>query len=194
MNKLFTNSFLSLIFIFTISGNIFPQHHQHDDRKTPVLVSDRTEELLDKIKERLDDLDAEYLTQLRSRDYNRAKRELHKIYGLIEAIENQQVVVEVNPPVVAMADQDYRQLVNSISNESFEDNKVAVLQSSAKYNYFSVQQIIGLMDLSSFSSWKLKALELTYPFVVDKNNSFKIINALTFSEDKQKAQEILDKN
>ena len=186
MNKLFTNSFLSLIFILTISGNIFPQHHQQDDRKTPVLVSDRTEELLDKIKERLDDLDAEYLTQLRSRDYNRAKRELHKIYGLIEAIENQQVV--------AMADQDYRQLVNSISNESFEDNKVAVLQSSAKYNYFSVQQIIGLMDLSSFSSWKLKALELTYPFVVDKNNSFKIINALTFSEDKQKAQEILDKN
>ena len=193
MNKLFTNSFLSLIFILTISGNIFPQHHQQDDRKTPILVSDRTEELLDRIKEKLDDLDADYLTQLHWRDYNKAKRDLHKIYDLIEAIKRQQDI-QVDPPIVAMPDQDYRQLVNSITNESFEENQIAVLQASAKYNYFSVDQIIGLMDISSFSSWKLKALELTYPFVVDKYNSYKILNALTFSEDKQKAQEILDRN
>jgi len=187
--KILTAVFLTIM----VSGVIFPQHHQReDDRRTPA-ISERTSELLDRIKDKLDDLDADYLTQLHWKEYNKAKRDLHKIYEMIEAIKRQQDI-EVDPPITAMPEPDYRQLVNSIDNESFEENKVSVLQSSARYNYFSVQQIIGIMDLSSFSSWKIKALELTYPFVIDKNNSFKIINALTFSEDKRKAQEILDGN
>ncbi len=191
MNSSFTKILLAVFLMLTISGYLFPQHHQgYDDRKTP-MIEDRTEKLIDRVKEKLDDLDADYLTQLHWKEYNKAKRDLHRIYDLLEAIRNQQDV-EVEPVIMAMSDPDYRAIVSSINNESFEENKISVLQSSAKYNYFSVDQIIGFMELSSFSSWKLKALELTYPFVVDKNNSYKIINALTFSEDKQKAQRILD--
>jgi len=188
--KIITAVFLTIM----VSGVILPQHHQRDDddRRTPA-ISERTAELLDRIKDNLNDLDADYLTQLHWKEYNKAKRDLHKIYDMIEVIKRQQDV-DIDPPITAMPDPEYQQLVKSIDNESFEENKVSVLQSSARYNYFSVQQIIGIMDLSSFSSWKIKALELTYPFAIDKNNSFKIINALTFSEDKQKAQEILDGN
>ncbi len=187
--KIVTAVFLTIM----VSGVILPQHHQKDDdRKTPA-ISERTAELLDRIKDKLNDLDADYLTQLHWREYNKAKRDLHKIYDMIEAIKRQQDA-DIDPPITAMPESDYRQLVNSISNESFEENMVSVLQASARYNYFSVQQIIGIMDLNSFSSWKIKALELTYPFVIDKNNSYKIINALTFSEDKRKAQEIIDGN
>ena len=187
------NILLSILLVLAAAMPLFPQHHRNDDGKKTPVISERTEELLNRIREKLDDLDAEYLTQLHPRQYNKAKRELHKIYDLIEAIENQQLV-EVDPPITAMPDEDYRQLVNSINNESFEENKLSVLSSSAKYNYFSVDQIIGLMDLSAFSTWKLKTIEITYPFVVDKNNSFKIINALTFSEDKEKARKIMDRN
>ncbi len=193
MRGSFSKILLAAFFSVAISAVIFPQQHQdNDDRKTPIIM-DRTQELINKIKEKLNDLDAEYLTRLHQKEYTHAKRDLDKIYHLIEDLQNQQVV-EVDPPIVAMPEPDYRQLVNSINNESFEENKLAVLQASAKYNYFSVEQIIGLLDLSSFSSWKLKALETTYPFVVDNYNSFKIINAFTFSEDKQKAQEIIDRN
>ncbi len=193
MKGSFTKIILAGFLIFMFSGVILPQHHdRNDDRKTP-MVSDKTEKLLDRIKDKLDDLDAYYLTQLRSREYNKAKRDLHRIYDMLEAIRNQ-MDVEVEPVIMAMPDPDYRMLVNSINNESFEENKVSVLQASAKYNYYSVDQIIGLMELSSFSSWKIKTLEMTYPFVIDKNNSYRIINALTFSEDKQKAREILDRN
>ena len=193
MKDSFTKILLTAFLMIMVSGTILPQHHQkYDDRKTP-MYSDKTEKLIDRIKEKLDDLDADYLTQLHQREYVRARRDLHKIYDLLEALRNQQDV-EVEPVIAAMPDADYRELVNSINNEPFEENKVSVLQASAKYNYFSVDQIIGLMELSSFSSWKLKALEMTYPFVVDKNNSYKIINALTFSEDKQKARGIIDRN
>ncbi|HSD63325.1 MAG TPA: DUF4476 domain-containing protein [Ignavibacteriaceae bacterium] len=195
MKSINTKTTFIVILTLLTAGFAFPQHHNDDswdDRKMPV-ISDNTEKMLDRIKEKLDELDADYLTQLRPREYNKSVRELHKIYRMIEAIKNQQDV-EVYPVVLPMNEPDYRSLVNSINNEAFEDNKIAVLQSSVKYNYFTVDQIIGLMDLSSFSSWKLKALELTYPFVVDKNNSFKIINSLTFSGDKEKAQEILNRN
>ena len=193
MKSSFVGILLVALLVITITIPLFPQHHRSGDKSKTPAVSERTEELLNKIKDRLDDIDAEYLTHLHPREYNKAKKDLHKIYNLIEAIENQQVV-EVEPLITAMPDHDYRQLVNSINNESFEENKLSVLSSSAKYNYFSVDQIIGLMDLSSFSSWKLKTLEITYPFVVDKYNSFKIINALTFSEDKEKARKIMDRN
>lgn len=193
MKSSFSRILLAAFFSVAISAVIFPQHHQeNDDRKTPIII-DRNQELINKIKEKLNDLDAEYLTRLHQKEYTHARRDLDEIYHLLEDLQNQQVV-EVGPPIAAMPEPDYRQLVNSINNESFEENKLAVLQASAKYNYFSVEQIIGLLDLSSFSSWKLKALETTYPFVVDNYNSFKIINSFTFSEDKQKAQEIIDRN
>ncbi len=184
--------FLSLIF----ASFALPQHNHNDkryDNKNTPMISDKTDKLLDKIKEKLDDLDNSYLRKLHHREYNEAKKELNNIYRLIEEVKNQ-IYAEENPPIAAMNNVDYKRLVESISNESFEENKIQVLQASAKYNYFSVEQIIGLMDLSTFSSWKLKALELTYPFVVDKYNSYKILNALSFSEDKKKAQEILDRN
>jgi hypothetical protein len=193
LERSFAKIFLFAFFLIALSESIFPQHNQdNDDRKTPIII-DKTHELLNELKERLNYLDTEYLTQLYQKEYTRAKKDLNKIYHLIEDLENQQVV-QVEPPIAAMPEPDYRQLVNSISNESFEDNKLAVLQASAKYNYFSVDQIIGLLDLSTFSSWKLKALEITYPFAVDKYNSFRIINAFTFSEDKQKAQSIIDRD
>ncbi len=193
MKGSFTKILLTVFLTIMVSAVVLPQHHQkYDDRKTPI-VSDKTEKLLDRIVEKLDDLDADYLTQLHWREYNKAKKDLHRIYDMLAAIRNQQDV-ESEPVIMTMPDPDYRALVNSINNESFEDNKVSVLQASAKYNYFSVDQIIGLIELSSFSSWKIKALELTYPFVIDKNNSYKIINAFTFSDDKQKAQQILDRN
>lgn len=177
--------------MIVISGFAFPQQHDNESIDEHKIGNrDRTKELLDDIKEQLKEMDSDYLTKLRPKDYNKALRDLHKIYKMIDAIKMH--VDEEYHPTPAMDDSDYRNLVNSINNESFEDNKTAVLQASARYNYFTVDQIIGLMDLSTFSSWKIKALELTYPSAIDKGNSFKIINSLTFSEDKKKAQEILN--
>lgn len=192
MNRL-TITVLSALFIaFTFNSFVYPQHNRKNDERRMPIVFDRTEFLLNKIKEKLDKLDVDYLSRLHKKEYSEAKKELHKIYDLIEAIKEEQVKEEEST-VAAMPDSDYKRLVENINKESFEENKIAVLQASVKYNYLSIDQIIGLMDLSTFSSWKLKALELSYPFAVDKNNSYKIINGLNFSEDKKKAQEILNK-
>jgi hypothetical protein len=46
----------------------------------------------------------------------------------------------------------------------------------------------------SFSSDKLRALELLAPRMVDRQNAFKIYDAFTFSSDKEKARAILRRN
>ncbi len=191
MKSLIKISALIIFIIFITTGNSFPQHQNEDIKDNHRVVdSDRTKELLDNIKQSLKDIDSDYLTKLRTKDYKKALKELYKIYKMIDAIKMH--LDEEYHPTPAMSEPDFKNLVNSINNESFEENKIAVLQASARYNYFTVDQIIQLMDLSTFSTWKLKALELTYPAVIDKGNSFKIINSLTFSEDKKKAQEILN--
>lgn len=192
MNSFKIKTVIIIFLTIITAGSALPQHHDdtRDDHKN--VSSDRTKELLDKIKQNLKELDADYLTQLRPKEYKKALKELYKMYKMIDAIKMH--IDEEYHPVSAISESDYRNLVTSINNESFEENKVTILRASAKYNYFTVDQVIGLMDLSTFSSWKLRALEITYPLVLDKNNSFKIINSLNFSDDKQKAQEILDKN
>ncbi len=192
--------FFVLFVLISFTNNInaqqpvSPHHRDHDYNnysKDKDNDYDRTKDLINEVKENLDALESGYLTRLSQRDYVKAKRKLNRIYELLEKIPVQRKPV---PPVIyPMPEKDFRDLVTSISNEGFDENKVVVLQSAAKYNNFDVDQVVTLMDQSTFSAWKIKVVEITYPYVIDKYNSFKIINALSFSEDKEKVRQILSK-
>ncbi len=188
--------FILLVFLFSANINaqqpINPRHHDHDSGKySKDKDYDETKDIIEQIGDNLNDLESEYLTQLSWRDYVKAKRKLSKIYELLGKIPVQRKPV---PPVIyPMPEKDFRDLIASIENEGFEENKTAVLESAAKYNNFDVDQVVTLMDQSTFSSWKIKVVEITYPYVIDKYNSFKVINALSFSEDKEKVRQILSK-
>ena len=147
--------------------------------------------VIDKISHNLEMLERDYLTKLTYRDYVRAKDILIETYNLLLAIPlPPPVPVEEGP--YPISEEEFNGLISSIKNESFQENQLSIVQISARYNYFTVNQVVEVIDLFSFSDGKLNALEYMYPNVIDKFDSHLIIKAFTYSSDKEKAQEIIN--
>lgn len=91
-----------------------------------------------------------------------------------------------------ISDSDFDELVRNIKSEGFESDKIYVVQLAAKYNRFTVAQLIRLIELMSFSNDKIEVVKIVYPNVVDKYNSHLIINAFTHSSDKERVKQIIN--
>lgn len=146
-------------------------------------------EIKSKISYNLEFLERKYLTKLSYRDYIRAKDILIESYNLLLKIPDMDEYEFGDP--IPMSDSEFSSLLNSIENESFESDKLSIIQISAKYNNFTVSQVIKIIALLSFSSGKIEAVKLTYPNVLDKFNSHNIINSFTYSADKEKVRQII---
>jgi hypothetical protein len=163
------------------------KEHQH-------ISDDRPISIIEKISHNLEILERDYLTKLSYRDYVRAKDLLIETYNLLLVIPLPPPPAPVEEGPYPMSEEEFSDLVGSIQNESFQESQLSIVQISSRYNYFTVNQVIRVIELFSFSDGKLTALEYLYPNVVDKFNSHKIVNAFTYSSDKEKAQEIINKN
>jgi len=108
------------------------------------------------------------------------------------------------PPIVApvvvapaprpMPPERFQALVRAVDHESFSGNKLTVISQAASDSLFRMEQVEQLIRRLSFSSDKLKALDVMAPKVVDRQNAFKIYDAFTFSSDKDQARKILKRH
>ncbi len=146
-------------------------------------------EIKRKIAINLETLEREFLTKLSYRDYIRSKDMLIESYNLLMAIPDEDDYQYIEP--VPMSDAEFSSLLNSVKNESFESDMLSIVQISAKYNFFTVNQVIRLINLFSFSSGKIEVVKMVYPNVIDRYNSHQIINAFTYSSDKEKVRQII---
>lgn len=146
-------------------------------------------EIKRKIAMNLETLEREYLTKLSYRDYIRSKDLLIESYNLLIAIPDEDDY-QYNEPL-PMNDAEFSSLLNSVKNESFESDMLSIVQISAKYNYFTVSQVVRLINLFSFSSGKIEVVKMVYPNVIDRYNSHQIINSFTYSSDKEKVRQII---
>lgn len=177
---------LFLILLFSIS--LFAQNHRGN--KELYDQSDYSvRKLKNKISRNLKILEREYLTKLSYRDYIRAKDLLIDSYNMLMLINDEDEYTNEEP--YAMNDSEFSALVDAVKNESFESDMLSIVQISAKYNYYTVSQVVRLIDLFSFSNGKMEVVKLTYPNVIDKFNSHHIINAFAYSSDKEKVREII---
>ena len=179
----------TFLFFFLISSFVIAQNIK-EQKQFP---NDRPISIIEKISYNLEILERDYLTKLSYRDYVRAKDLLIETYNLLLAIPLPPPPAPVEEGPFPISQEEFNGLINSIKDESFQENQLSIVQISARYNYFTVNQVVKVIDLFSFSDGKLKALEYLYPNVVDKFNSHQIINAFTYSSDKEKAQEIINK-
>lgn len=180
------NLVILLMILFAVSG--MAQEHRNPHGKHN--VNDLTiTEIKKKISFNLELLEREYLTKLSYRDYIRSKDVLIESYNLLMAIPGEDDY-QMNEPL-PMSDSEFSALLSSVKNESFESDMLSIVQISAKYNYFTVNQVVRLISLFSFSSGKLEVVKITYPNVIDRYNSHQIINAFTYSSDKEKVRQII---
>ncbi|MDF1562411.1 MAG: DUF4476 domain-containing protein [Deltaproteobacteria bacterium] len=99
------------------------------------------------------------------------------------------------PPVpagpIAMDGPQFHEILAAVRAEDFESGKLDVLRDATDHAWYTVAQVKQVLDVFSFGSGKLKALEIMAPQIVDLENKFKIYGAFTFDSDKKKAKKIL---
>ncbi len=97
------------------------------------------------------------------------------------------------PVAASMSPQSYNALHHTVRRQSFSKDKVGTIIQAARHNYFTCSQVTGLLKLVTFSRDKVRALRGVAHRIVDKGNSFMIVNVFTFSRDKRTAQAILSR-
>ncbi|MDP8268694.1 MAG: DUF4476 domain-containing protein [Candidatus Tenebribacter davisii] len=91
----------------------------------------------------------------------------------------------------AMSDSEFQNLLDNVQNEGFADDQTSVVRIAAKSKNFSISQLIFLLDVFSFSDDKINIVQIVYPKVVDKDNSHNLLGAFTYSDDKDRVEEII---
>lgn len=178
---------VAIFFLFSIIT--LAQESEHNDRN--ISPSDLTvREIVSIISANFEKLEREYLTKLSYRDYIRAKSLLIESYELLNSIPPTEQNEFMDP--LPISNSDFMVLVESIKNESFDEDKLSVISIAAKYHFFLVEQVLQLIDLYPYSDSKIEIIKYTYPNIIDKNNSHRLINAFTFSSDKDKVSEIIN--
>jgi hypothetical protein len=180
---------ISILMAIFVCGNIFAQVN-----KDPLVNIDKDPyKIVQRISYNLEMLERDYLTKLSYRDYVRAKDILIETYNLVLAIPLPVSPTPIDEGPYPINETEFSSLLASIKNESFQENQLSIVQISSRYNYYTVNQVVRVIELFTFSEGKLKALEYMYPNVVDRYNSHQIIKAFTYSSDKVKAQEIISR-
>jgi hypothetical protein len=88
------------------------------------------------------------------------------------------------PPVVvtyAMNERDFGSLTAQIGRAPFADDKLGLVQTAAQTNYFTVAQVVAMMQLASFDDTKVEMAVACAPHVVDGDKWFQVYGALSFS-------------
>ena len=88
----------------------------------------------------------------------------------------------------------FQALKSTIENQSFPDDKLGVLQQVVHRELFTVGQVTQLLDLYTFSSDKIDALQMLASRIIDPQNDFLLMNAFVHSSDKEEARRILGAN
>jgi len=78
-------------------------------------------------------------------------------------------------------------------HEDFEPQKMSVLQTAASSVWLNVSQVGELIDLFSFSSGKIKVVELTRARILDTQNAYQLYAHFDFEGDKKRVRAILGK-
>lgn len=174
-----------LLFSVVLSAQFKKRDKHSDDR----VMSPKAKMI--KIISALETLERDYLTKLSYRDYSRSKALLIEIHDLLLSFPVEDPNTDPVEPM-AMSDVDFNQLYNSVKDESYESDQLSIIEISARYNFFSINQLVRLVDLFSFSNGKIEMVRSLYPNVVDKYNAHQLINAFTYSSDKEKVKGIID--
>jgi len=85
----------------------------------------------------------------------------------------------------------FQSLVNQIKDEDFSDNQLNLISSAVNNNYFTVEQIGIILEYLDMEDTRLSALSTLWEHVIDTENGFKLLSKFSFSDNKEKAKEIM---
>jgi len=91
-----------------------------------------------------------------------------------------------------MSSADFDNLKRAIQRESFSDDQLRIAKRAAKDRRLSARQIRDITRLFTFSSEQLAFAKTAYRNCVDKHNYYIVMEAFTFSSDKDELEAFID--
>jgi hypothetical protein len=80
-----------------------------------------------------------------------------------------------------MSDRAFRNLLASVEQASFDQNRLELITLAARDNLFVANQVVALMQACAFEQTRLEVAATLYPRLVDTRDAHRIFDALTFA-------------
>lgn len=91
-----------------------------------------------------------------------------------------------------MSSADFRDLIQMIKKETFEETKLSILSDVAEKNYFTVDQVMELVEIFTFEDNKIEAAKTLYPRTVEKGKFYKVYSVFTYSSSKEELKKWIE--
>lgn len=118
----------------------------------------------------------------------RLERTLESRRGRVVANHPSHVVVGAR----TISPASFASLRRSIANQHFSRDRLAVIATATRENWFDVTQVRFLLLDLRYADVQLDALRLLWPRVVDRGNGFLLHEVFTFEKDRKAASKILE--
>jgi hypothetical protein len=83
-------------------------------------------------------------------------------------------------PVQIVCENDFREMLNVISNRPFDSSRLSLSMQMASSNHFTSAQIARILHLFSFDSSRLEFAKHAYRFAADKQNYYRTYDSFSF--------------
>tara|TARA_B100000795_G_scaffold248036_1_gene214654 strand:- start:22820 stop:23377 length:558 start_codon:yes stop_codon:yes gene_type:complete len=84
------------------------------------------------------------------------------------------------------------EMVNSVNNQSFSDDKQRVSKQIIRSNCMTVDQLVEILNQFSFDDGKLETAKFAYDYIYDVENYFKVFNVFSFSSSGEELEEYIN--
>ncbi|ATB49677.1 DUF4476 domain-containing protein [Corallococcus macrosporus] len=184
-------------------GQQMPRPHGPPQHSGTQVVVDRSEltDRLERLERQLAEAEQRMNRQERNK-FRKAKELLDSVQDLVRQAPPLAVVLPPPapmpmpppPPVVRpISDHELRRISESISRQSFAEDKMRVLVSAAQHHHFLVSQVGQLLGHFQFSQDKLTVVRTLRPYILDPQNGHLLYSYFSFSSDKKKLDDILSR-
>lgn len=100
------------------------------------------------------------------------------------------VPAPVPPAPVAMSEAEFQDVLRAYRTAYYTSQKYVVLQEVSRHNWFTVDQVIRILQDTYWNTDKVKAGALLYPRVVDPQNWFKVYAVLHWESDREELRRL----
>jgi hypothetical protein len=109
---------------------------------------------------------------------------------LYEAAERMRLLITDDDTIPKpIRDEDLEVFVQVLKEASFSDTKVDMIREFASSNWFTVVQVGVIAEQVAFGDDKVDAILALYPHIVDPQNSYRLYEYVSFSDDRERLKQ-----
>ncbi|MBN2378365.1 DUF4476 domain-containing protein [candidate division WOR-3 bacterium] len=157
----------------------------------PLAANDNSKALLREIShlEESADVLMKLMLEVQNRELRRKITE--RIDEFYEAAERMRKLIVEDSIPESIRTEDLDKFLAALEGAGFSDAKVAMIEEFARSNWFTVDQIGEIVDKVPFGGDMVEAIVSMYPHIVDPENTYKLYEHVTFSDDRELLKERL---